>query len=65
MPRGPAHREAVPIHVLLDQACSFYQCALEYRRAHPETEGIHELVAESFGLLTQVHAEYIQTGRAF
>jgi hypothetical protein len=57
--------EAVPIHVLLARASSFYQWALEYRRAHPETEAITELVDEALGLLTLVHAEYIQTGRAF
>jgi hypothetical protein len=56
--------EAVPISVILARASSFYQWALEYRRAHPETRGIDGLVAESLGLLTLAHEEYVRAGRA-
>ena len=56
--------EAVPIGIILARASSFYQWALEYRRAHPETKGIDGLVAESLGLLTLAHEEYVNQGRA-
>ena len=56
--------EAVSICELVARATSFYQAALDYRRSHPDTELIDELVAESYGLLVVAHAEYVTAGRA-
>ena len=46
------------------RATVFYQATLEYRRAHPDCDGITALVDESYGLLTQVFDRWVAAGRA-